>query len=335
MSEEHSTRTLVIETASAPAARPQQADQNSAVASLVGDTAEPNTKRAMILYALGAAIGLAAAGYALLNARGTVTRSVPAEDIALVNQQPILRSDFITQLETETGMPVERTSRQDRLRVLDEMVNEEIKVQRGLELNFAETDQDTRNALSNVVDQEMVANVVISRPSERELLDYYHSHNSAYYSAGTMTVCDLVLTAGTGDSMQRAQAAAEALRAGTSLPQVSKRYGLLNKNSCEENFYFAHKIHLGDRLYAIATGLASGRISEPIRLADGVHVLQMVRNESPVPLSFDDARDQLTTDYKTYRETLIRTGTMNFLRHRAKILIAEDYQDYQVDRSHP
>ncbi len=289
----------------------------------------------MILYATGALIGLVLAGYELLNARGTVTRTIPPEDVALVNQQPILRSDFITQLETETGMPAERTSRQQQLRVLDEMVDEEIKVQRGLELNFAETDQDSRNALSNIVDQEMVANVAISRPKEQDLLDYYNSHKSQYYSAGTMTVCDLVVMPGPGDPMRRASTAAEALRDGARLPQVLQRFGLLNKNNCEENFYFAHKIHLGDQLYGIATGLSNGAVSEPVRVADGVHVLQMVKNDQPEPLSFTDARDQLTTDYITYRETLIRTGTMNFLRHRAKILIAEDYRDYQVDRSRP
>jgi hypothetical protein len=210
------------------------------------------------------------------------------------------------------------------------MVNEEIKVQRGLELNFAETDQDTRNALSNVVDQEMVAEIAISQPTEQELMGYYSTHKMQYYSLGSMTVCDLVVANRPDDPMQRARMAASALRTGAALLPVLQRYGLVNKNNCEENFYFAHKIHLGDKIYAAATGLPSGAVSDPVQSTDGVHIVWMITNSVPVPLSFGDARAQVVSDYKTYRETRVRAGTMSFLRHRAKILIADDYSDYQV-----
>jgi hypothetical protein len=292
----------------------------------------------MTLYAIGALVGLAAAGYELLSARGTETREVPAENVALVNQQPILRSDFITQVESETGLPFENTTRKDKLRVLDEMVDEELKVQRGLELNFAETDQDTRNALSNVVDQQMVVEVSIRQPTDQELINYYDSHKAQYQTPGAMTVCDLVITGSNRESDQlldRAGVAVAALRAGNSLPQMAERYGLVNKNNCESNFYFAIQIHLGDQLYDAAKALATGAVSNPIRTGDDVHILQMINNTVPVAESYGDARDQVWGDYKTYREAQIRTGTMRFLRHRAKILIASDYSDYQLDAAPP
>jgi hypothetical protein len=292
----------------------------------------------MMLYAIGALIGLGAAGYELLSAQGTQTREVPAENVALVNQQPILRSDFITQVESETGLPFENTSRNDKLRVLDEMVDEELKVQRGLELNFAETDQDTRNALSNVVDQQMLVEVAIRQPTEQELTNYYDSHKAQYQTPGAMTVCDLVVAGGNFDSDQlteRARAAAAALRSGNPLQQVVQRYGLVNKNDCENNFYFAFQIHLGEQLYEVAKELASGAVSVPIPTADGVHILQMINNTVPVRESYGDARDQVWGDYRTYREAQIRTATMRFLRHRARILIASDYSDYQPNAVSP
>jgi parvulin-like peptidyl-prolyl isomerase len=299
---------------------------------------QPSTKRAMTLYAIGALLGLGAAGYELLSAQGTQTREVPAENVALVNQQPILRSDFIAQVESETGLPFENTSRKDQLRVLDEMVDEELKVQRGLELNFAETDQDTRNALSNVVDQQMLVEVAIRAPSEQELTNYYDSHKAQYQTPGAMTVCDLLVADSNLDSDQlaeRARVAVAALRSGNTLQQVVQRYGLVNKNNCENNFYFAIQIHLGEQLYEAAKKLATGAVSTPIRSGDGVHILQMINNTAPVPESYSDARDQVWGDYRTYREAQIRTGTMRFLRHRAKILIASDYSDYQLNAAPP
>jgi hypothetical protein len=62
-----------------------------------------STTRSMVLCAIGAVIGLIIAGIGLFSARGTATNNVPPEDIALVNQRPVLRSDFVTQLESETG----------------------------------------------------------------------------------------------------------------------------------------------------------------------------------------------------------------------------------------
>ena len=57
------------------------------------DLAKVSSKRSFFLAICGAVIGLLLAGYALFTARGTSTLMVPAEDVALVNQQPISRSD--------------------------------------------------------------------------------------------------------------------------------------------------------------------------------------------------------------------------------------------------
>jgi len=76
----------------------------------------------MVLCAIGAVIGLIIAGIGLFSARGTATNNVPPEDIALVNQRPVLRSDFVTQLESETGDTFEQATRAEKLKVLDEMI---------------------------------------------------------------------------------------------------------------------------------------------------------------------------------------------------------------------
>jgi parvulin-like peptidyl-prolyl isomerase len=282
---------------------------------------------------LGAVAGLAIAGYQLLTARGTETRRLPDEDVALINQQPILRSDFITQTETETGMKFESTTHAQRLQVLDEMVQEELKVQRGLELNFVETDQDSRNAVANVVDQQMVAEVVTSQPTDQQLLDFYNAHHEQYHTPGTMTVCDLLLPgAHLSDASQAAtmSAAVAALRGHNPLAAVLQRYGLVNHNNCENNLYFAIQIHLGDALFRAATALDTGGVSAPLQGDDGIHILQMQLNEKPIAETFSESRDAVRSDMRAAREAQLRTGSMNFLRRRSKMLIAEEYRDYQA-----
>jgi hypothetical protein len=61
------------------------------------DFSRTDSRRSFLLLALGAMAGLAMAGYGLFTAKGTSTGRLPPEDIALVNQKPIYRSDFFIQ----------------------------------------------------------------------------------------------------------------------------------------------------------------------------------------------------------------------------------------------
>jgi parvulin-like peptidyl-prolyl isomerase len=301
---------------------------------LFGKSSEVNVSRAMLLYTVGVLTGLGIAGYGLFTAENTLTNAVPPEDVALVNHRPILRSDFITQLENETGQSFERASKADRLHVLDEMVVEELLVQRGLELDFGETDQDTRNALAAVVNQQILAEVTTSQPSDQQLLEFYNQHRIHYATLGKLTVCNLLIPAATGSNsaaaMARADDAARLLRSGGVLDQALNRFGLVNINKCDDDFYFAARIHLGDKLFELATGMPAGAVSEPVPTADGIHILKLIENTAPVDMSFDAAREQVVNDFKMDRETRITDATVKFLRHRAKILIGSDYAaDYK------
>jgi parvulin-like peptidyl-prolyl isomerase len=290
-----------------------------------------NPARSMLLFGIGSLAGLAIAGYSLFTAQGTATRIVPPEDLALVNQRPILRSDFITQLENETGTTFDQATRADKLKVLDEMVREELLVQRGLELDFAETDQDARNALVSAVNQQVVAEVTTSQPTEAQLQEYYAQHKEKYATEGTLTARDLVLPKVTGvaveQAMGKARDAASALRSDMPIEQVMQRYGLTEATQYGEDFYFAARIHLGDALFEKVAMLRAGAVSDPFVSADGIHVVKLLANTPPVPLTFERSRQQVLTDYKTAAQTRLVEATLKFLRDRSKILIASDYAD--------
>ena len=290
-----------------------------------------NVTRSMVLCAIGAAVGLAIAGVGLFSARGTATHNVPPEDIALVNQRPVLRSDFVTQLEGETGESFDQATRAEKLKVLDEMIREELLVQRGLELDFAETDQMTRNALAMAMDQQALAEATTSQPSEQQLREFFNKNPARYASDGILTVRHLVLVAGGGgeQAMLKAREAVTALRANTPVEAVMAKFGLTEPRNDGDEFYFAAKIHLGDAVYAQALRMKEGEVSEPLQAADGIHIVQVIKDKVPVPLSFEHARLQVLTDLKNAQQERLMAATMKFLRERSKILIAPDYADYK------
>ena len=298
------------------------------------DGSSVSTLRAMLLCAAGALIGLGIAGYGLFTASGTSTRRVPPEVLAMVNQRPILRSDFVAQSESETGKRFADTSRAEQLNVLDEMVREELLVQRALELDFAETDQTARNALAATISEQAIAEVTTSLPSEQQLRDYFQQHPERWATEGVMSLRDFILPSSigrnSGNLAAEARRAVDELRAASSIDQVVTTLGLKEGARQDQEYYFTIKFRLGDSLFNAIQGLSEGQISDPVPMKDGIHIVQMIKNTRPVPLSFESARSQVSSDYNEAARKRIMDSTMTFLRTRAKILIAPDYQsDYK------
>jgi parvulin-like peptidyl-prolyl isomerase len=284
------------------------------------DPKRVNARRALSLMALGALTGLALAGYALFTARGTTTFHVPAEDVALVNQQPIARADFYAQLQATYGLDNAHATREQRRKVLGDMIREELFVQRGKELDTAATDPDVRTAMVSAVEQMAAADAVTSEPSDSALQAYFKAHQDRYAQEGVMTVRDLVFPQ-TAD----AAGAAGALATGAPLAAVLGRFkGRDSGRETGEDFYFAAKIHLGDALFDVARALPSGGVSSPVVQPDGAHLLYMVRNAPPKPFAFAEARAQVLADFRNDKIKRTTAQYQGFLRQRANVLIAGD-----------
>ena len=257
------------------------------------DPAQVSSRRSFVLMTTGALVGLGLAGYALFTARGASTLRVPAEDVALVNQQPISRGDFLMLLQTLYGVDLSHATREQRQKVLNDMIREELFVQRGKELDLASSDPEVRSALVNAVELEISENAITAQPSEAALREFYAQHPERYVSEGIMDVRDVV-------------------------------QGHESGKTKGDEFYFAAKLHLGDQLFAIAQELPDGGVSSPISLSDGIHVLYMVKNKRPVPFDFAKARPQVLNDYRNQAIEQLKAGDESFLRKRANVRVADD-----------
>ena len=283
------------------------------------DFSQVHAGRGLTLAAIGTVAGLVIAGFGLFTAKGTSTLIVPADAVALVNQQPVSRLDFVAQLKSVYGVELAEASVVQKQRVLNDMIREEVMVQRGKELDVATFDSEVRAALVNAVEQQAAAAALTERPSETSLRAYYESHRAAYASEGALTARDLLFK-----DLADAAAASLALKAGRDVDLVLKtHHGRDTGKTAGQEFYFAAKIHLGDRLFDIARVLADGDASGPVE-DDGFHVVAVVQNVPPVPLSFERAQARVMQDYQREKVKRLQQGNDAFLRKRANVLIAED-----------
>ena len=285
------------------------------------DFTQVNLKRSLILSGAGAIVGLLMAGFALFTAKGTSTLVVPPEDVAIVNQQPISRSDFYLQIKALYSVDYAQSTPEQRQTVLNQMIREELYVQRGKELDVASVDADVRSAMVNAVEQGIAADVIASNPPEEKLREYYQQHQDAYSDEGIMTVRDLVF------APANAAVAAQALKAGQNVDAVAAQYqGKDSGRVSGQEFYFAAKIHLGDATFAAARALAPKAVSAPIPGPDGVHLIYMVANKPPVALTFDEAYARVRGDYQKDAVNRVQASDEGFFRKRANVLIAKDFK---------
>jgi hypothetical protein len=318
-------------------ARQSQQQSHTRADSLSDSASRPSPgRRAMTFFALGALVGLAMAGYGLFTAKGTRSQSVPPEDLALVNSRPILRSDFVTQVQSQFGISFAQSSREERRQVLEDMLAEELQVQRGLEIDLPSFDPQVRAAMVAGVELEVSADVLAQQPTEAQLQDYYETHKDKYVSEGVLRVRDLVANNGpavtSAQAMANAQRAVAALRAGTPPEQIMGQFQLHDSGTLMDAghvdtgdiFEFAAKAKLGTQVYAAAATLHGGEVSDPILQSDGAHVLLMLAHRMPVQKDFATAADQVWTDYKNEAQRSVRQANVRYLRSRAEILLSQD-----------
>jgi parvulin-like peptidyl-prolyl isomerase len=287
--------------------------------------------RPLALAVIGAAVGLSIAAVGLFRSAPSAVTSVPAGDAALVNQEPILMSDLITETEEKYGVPFAQTTPAERAQQLRSMIDQELLVQRSLALDLPEQDTNSRSALQDGVTALIDAPVVANRPSDEVLKAFYVAHRANYATHGSMTLTDLVLHVGgfenTDQTVEQAMAdAAEAayqLRSGASIDAVKQHFGFVDSgkvNGAEPDF--AARLHLGAKLYGVAQGMSDGTISPPVADADGVHLLIMQQRVAPVFNDFEGVRNNVYADYQAAEKAKANAANLKFLRGGAQILLA-------------
>lgn len=253
------------------------------------------------------------AGLALVGILRVPPPPVPdgsADAVALVNDRPITRSQFeraLAALERDRRNPVTADARRA---VLDRLVDEELLVQRGLALGMPRSDRKLRADLVTAVVDVATFDAETIEPEPQELTRFFEEHRDSLGAAASVRIAEVFVATGRGDgddrvegmprgeeeALARAVAAADRLRAGESIDEVARELGDEPAVALPDALVPLAKLRdfLGPTAALRASTLAVGEISEPVRSADGYHVLSMLergRSEAG-PRSTRDAEEQ-------------------------------------------
>lgn len=261
------------------------------------------------------------------------TNTVPAGSVAFVNGYPIATAIYARIL---GGFAVEKKTvaveRADRQRILDRLVDEELLVQRGIELGLARTDQILRRQIVTALVTNLTAEAEAVTPDEDELRRFYAEHNDLFARTDRFSFAQLFLRVPSAlqdaDVRQRADHAARRVRAGAAFEVVNKELGDEPVLRLPAGPLSPEKIqeYLGPTVTQALLTLEPGQVSSPIRSGTGYHVLILHERQSGTVPPFDVIHGHVLAQYRRVAGERAVAAYIADLRKRAHIQTADDWE---------
>jgi parvulin-like peptidyl-prolyl isomerase len=280
-------------------------------------------RRTLLLLGLGALIGLAAAAAGIL--QGSAAPGLPDGAVATVNGTPIRLEEYERALAAVAGDRRAPIGDAERRHVLDRLIEEELLVQRGLELGLAEHDRRVRGDLVSAVIQAVVSESEADEPDDAALAAFYEENRDYFARSGRLEVRQLLVrgppSRDESEARARAGDAVRRLRAGEPFEAVDEALGDRAVAPPPADLLPLAKLreYLGPSAARVAQALEPGEISEPLRGAAGYQVLRLERREAASAPPLEEIRDDVR------RELVRRAGDralrsyLDELRERAEL----------------
>jgi hypothetical protein len=289
-----------------------------------------NERRATLLLGLGASAGLALAALGLLDTRTRSVAELPADVVARVNGVEIQRSNYerlLAGLESDTRSPV---SAEGRSHVLDRMIEEELLVQRGVDLGLVSVDRKVRANLTSSLIASVVAEAEQREPSEAELRLSYEENRGFFTSPGRLRARQIFFRVsgegGEEGARRRAEAAHSRLAAGEAWNAVKAELGDVEVSPLPESALPALKMreYVGPTVLRSTLALSVGEVSAPVRSGTGIHVVQLVDREPARVPPFEVIVDQVRNDWRRRIGDAALRAYLDGLRNAAEVTVAPD-----------
>lgn len=225
---------------------------------------------------------------------------LPSDVVARVNGRLLTRSEFERALAVEIAGG-EVSSAATRRRVLDRMIDEELRAQHGVALNLHLNDPRVRMDLATIVAESVVA-AATQETDDTHLRSYFEAHRQRFAQRGALRVQHIWVAAiegNLGEAYTRARTATRLLREGEAFSVVAEITG--NKPPRELPSTVLSPDDLGSlvgraALNAVLT-LAPGGVTDPVRDTGGFHVLRVVTRKALSPPTFEAARLDVEAEF--------------------------------------
>ncbi len=292
-------------------------------------TQTDGASRAVGWLAAGALAGLVAATGSLLADSTRGDAGLPDGTIARINGAPLRTADYeraLAALASDRRNPVGDAERRF---VLERLVDEELLVQRALELGLAQRDRTVRSQLLAVMLASVTEAAVLREPGEDELRAFHAEHAEWFQQPTRLHVRQLWVRGEPArredEARRQAADAAARLRAGEPFATVAAALGDAPIAALPDAPLPPAKLveYAGPSALANLAESADGAITDPLPLGGGFQVLQLVAHSPSRARRFDEVADEVRAEVRRRAGEEALRQYLAELRERAEIVVAE------------
>ncbi len=295
-------------------------------ATKAGEGAE---RRVLFRLALGSAVGLLMAAYGLLSSGAMSSPARPESAVAAVNGAFIERADYerlLAGLASDSRNPIDATARRH---VLDRMIDEELLVQRAIDLGLVEVDRRVRAGLTSSLIASIVNDAEDRPPDPGELEAFYEAEKDFFTQPGRVRVRQIFFATPRGTDAQRAveraEAARAALAAGETFEAVARDHGDVPVSDIPNALLPPLKLreYIGPTALEAVMALEPGDTSGPVQSGTGVHLLELLEAQSAFAYPFEDVEQQVEKEWRRRSGDRALREYLDALRAEADVWTAE------------
>lgn len=258
--------------------------------------------RALLIGAMVA--GLALAAIPLVQRPPQHTPALPEGAAAIVNGVPIDQAEYtraLNALAADAGRPL---SQADAQHVLSRLIEQELLVQRALELGLDQRDRTVRNTMVTAMVQMILAEAESETFTDEEVRAFYEEHAEYFTRTGRIHLREIrvpVTDAASEDlALEKAEAAAARLRLGEPFEAVASEIGSPPVAPLPDGLIPPGQLrtYLGPTPARAALALQPGQVSDPVRGGTAWHVLLMVDREAGARPALDEVEPLVRTEMR-------------------------------------
>jgi len=306
-------------------------ESNLRAAAELTESSRPPLRRIRWLFACGAAAGVLCAGLGIVRS-GQQSAVLPPGAVARVGEAVIWRAEWeraIAALSLDRKTPLEPA---DRTFALNRLIDEELLLQRALEMDLPRTDVRARRALVSAVIDSVVTSQDAVEPSDAELRRFYAANREWFEGPELFRVWQIWFRAETPEESAAAEARARSARAriasGEPFEEVRRAFGDQESPPVPNTLLPASKLGelLGPTALRTLLQLAPGTVSEPVRSATGWHILLLAERRRGDPPPFEDVRAQVLQEFRRRAADQALRTYLDELRARTNVVVAPDVE---------
>jgi parvulin-like peptidyl-prolyl isomerase len=293
----------------------------------MSETTQPH-RRTRHLLALGAAAGLALAAFDLVHTRSP-SEPLPAGAIASVNGVTVPAAEYeraLSALAADRRTPLDDG---DRRHVLDRLIDEELLVQKGLDLGLPRRDRRVRSDIVASVVESVVAEAAAELPSDDDARRFYDANRALFSRPGRVRVRQVLVrvSAARPDdaARERAALAAQRLRAGEDFAAVAADLGDAPVVPLPAGKLDVEKLreYLGPTVARTVGELSVGTPSDPVRSAAGYHVVEVIEREPDDAPPFEEIADVVRGELRRRRQDEALRDYLDEIRSASSVHVRE------------